>query len=199
MVVKMITRINAYLHRALFEESPRWVYYLGSAILCTLLGVGLGILSALCFASGRNFLFPGILSAICMAVMFVGVIYLYDEYKAENRRNILRQHADHLNNLAAMLRDALHDEMRVYAVDSDRILHLVVEDPENEHFFSFFSVDSNGELFHFGLREELCDSIDFIDPNSETCDCAYCDELFMKVYHQTRNQALMYYIDAIAE
>ena len=106
MVVKMIAKINAYLHRALFEESSRWVYYLGSAILCTLLGVGLGILSALCFASGRNFLFPGILSAICMAVMFVGVIYLYDEYKAENRRNILRRHADHLNNLAAMLRDA---------------------------------------------------------------------------------------------
>lgn len=195
----MIARINAYLRRALFEESPRWVYYLSSAILCALLGVGLGIFSALCFASERNLLFPGILSAICMAVMFVGVIYLYDEYKAENRRGKLRQHADHLNNLAAMLYDALSDEMRVYAIDGEGIPHLVVADPENEHFFSFFSVDSDGELFHFSLLEELCENVDFIDPNSDTCGYAYCDKLFAKVYHQTRNQALMYSIDAIVE
>lgn len=194
-----MTRINAYLHRALFEESPRWVDYLGSAILCALLSIGLGIFSAICFASGRSFLFPGILSAICMAAMVVGVVYLYDEYKAENRRNALRQHADHLNNLATMLCDALHDEMRFYAVDSDRILHLVVEDPENEHFFSFFSIDPYGELYHFGLREELCENIDLVDPNSETWNYAYCDELFIDIYHHTRNQALMYLIDAIAE
>lgn len=194
----MIAQINARLH-TLFEESPHLVDYLITAVLCGILSVGLGIFSALCFASEQKLLLPGILSAICMATMVVGVVHTYEEYKADKRHNKLSQHADYLNNLAAMLCDALHDEMRVYAVNSDGILHLVVEDPENEYFFSFFSVDSCGELFHFSLREELCTNINFIDPNSDTCDYAYCDEIFVNVYHETRNQALMYLIDAIAE
>lgn len=184
---------------ALFEEAPHWVYHLSSAIVYTLLGIGLGTFSAFCFASERNLLLPGILSAICMAAMAVGVVHSYEEYKAEKRHNELSQYADYLNNLAAMLYDALHDEMRVYAVNSERILHLVVEDPENEGFFSFFSLDPSGELFHFGLREELCANVDFIDPNSDTCNYAYCDELFVRIYHETRNQALMCQINSIAE
>ncbi len=197
----MTARINAYLHRALalFEEAPHWVYYLSTAILYTLLGVGLGTFSAFCFASERNLLLPGILSAICMAAMAVGVVHLYEEYKTEKHYNELSKHADHLNNLAAMLCDALHDEMRVYAVDDNGILHLVVQDPENKYFFSFFSVDSNGELFHFSLRAELCAKINFLDPNSGTCDYEFCDEFFVNAYHETRNQALNYLIDSIAE
>lgn len=197
----MITRINDYLHRAraLFEEAPHWVDCLCSAVLFALLGVGLGIFSAFYLASEQHFLLAGILSASCMVVIIVGVVHLYKEYKAEKRYSELNQHADHLNNLATMLCDALHDEMRVYAIDSNGILHLVVQDPENEYFFSFFSVDSNGELFHFSLRAELCANINFLDPNSGTCDYEFCDEFFVKAYHETRNQALNYWIDSITE
>ena len=124
---------------------------------------------------------------------------MYKEYKAEKRYSELNQYADHLNNLAAMLCDALHDDMRVYAIDGNGILHLVVQDPENEYFFSFFSVDSNGELFHFSLRAELCANVNFLDPDSGTCDYEFCDEFFVHVYHETRNQALQRWIDSIAE
>ena len=198
MVVKMITRINTRLN-TLFEETPHWVYYLSTAILYALFGVGLGTFSAFCLASERSLLLPGILSAIGMAAMAAGVVHSYEEYKTEKRYSELRQHADYLNNLAAMLCDALYDERRVYAIDGNGILHLVVEDPENKYFFSFFSVDSCGELSHFSLREELCTNINFLDPNSGTCDYVFCDEFFVNVYHETKNQALTYLIDSIAE
>lgn len=197
----MTKQINAYLHRALalFEEAPHWVDCLSSAILCALLSVGLGIFSAFCLASEQHLLLAGILTAICMTVMTVGAVHLYKEYKAEKRYSQLSKHADHLNNLAAMLCDALHDKMRIYAVDDNSILYLVVQDPKNKYFFSFFSVDSCGELSHFSLRADLCANINFLDPNSGTCDYDFCDEFFVNVYHETKNQALAYLIDSIAE